>query len=114
VRIRRSGAVQSHAQTLDLVDHLKSSAAPAKVLVTSLCHGCRRPHQWDMTLVSVGTAAPGVITPLNSVEVALEAQGIGRGRDFVISIGLRDKGGVAIKAARGSTLGLHRGKQAIK
>jgi hypothetical protein len=66
-----------------------------------------------MTLVSVGTAAPDVTIALHSVEYALEAQRAGRGRDFVMGIGLQDKRGITSEEARVSTLGLHRGKQAI-
>jgi hypothetical protein len=66
-----------------------------------------------MTIVSVGTAAPGVTIALHSVEDALEAQWAGRGRDFVMGIGLLDKQGITSEEARVSTLGVHRGKQAI-
>jgi hypothetical protein len=43
----------------------------------------------------------------------LKAQGAGRGRDFVIGIGLQDQGGSTGEEARVSTLGLHRGKQPV-
>jgi hypothetical protein len=38
MRIPSPGAVQSYAQILDLVHHLKGSAASAKVMITSLRH----------------------------------------------------------------------------
>jgi hypothetical protein len=91
MRMPSTGAVQSDAQILDLVHHLKGSAAPAQVMVSSLRHSSRRPYEEDMTLVGVGTAAPGVTIALHSVEDALKAQGAGRGRDFVIGIGLQDQ-----------------------
>jgi hypothetical protein len=87
-------AVQSYAQILDFVQHLKGSAAPAKAMITSLRHSSRWPHQENMTLVVVGTTASGVTIALHSVEDALKAPGAGRGRDFVSGIGLQDKGGI--------------------
>jgi hypothetical protein len=50
-----------------------------------------------MTLVGVDTTFPGVTIALHSVEDALKAQGGGRGRDFVIGIGLQDKGRMTSK-----------------
>jgi hypothetical protein len=43
----------------------------------------------------------------------LKAQGAGRGRDFVIGIGLQYKRGSNREEAGVSTLGEHKGKQAI-
>jgi hypothetical protein len=113
MRIPSPGAVQSHTRILDLVHYLKGSAAPGKVMATSLSHSIRRPHEEDMTLVGVGSAAPGVTIALHSVEDSLKAQGAGRSRDFVIGIGLQYKQGSTSEEARVSTLGEHRGKQAI-
>jgi hypothetical protein len=115
MRIPSPCAVQANAQILDVVHYSKGSAAPAKVMVTSFRHRCRRPHMEDMTLVSVGTTAPDVTCTivLHSVKDALKAQGAGRGRDVVISIGLQDKGEISNEETRVSTLGVHKGKQAI-
>jgi hypothetical protein len=66
-----------------------------------------------MTLVGVGTTAPGVTIALHCVEDALKAQGAGRGRDFVIGIGLQYKWEITSEGNRVSTLGVHRGKQAM-
>jgi hypothetical protein len=63
-----------------------------------------------MTLVGVGTTAPGVPIALHSVEDALKARGAGGDRDFVIGIGLQDKGGLTSEETRVSTLGVHRVK----
>jgi hypothetical protein len=82
-------------------------------MITSLRHCSRWPHQENMTLVGVGTTAPGVTIALHSVEDALKAPGAGRGRDFVIGIGLQDKGGITSQETRVSTFGVHRVKQAI-
>jgi hypothetical protein len=66
-----------------------------------------------MTLVGVGTTAPGVTIALHCVEDALKAQGAGRGCDFVIGTGLQDKGGSTSEETRVSALGVYRVKQAI-
>jgi hypothetical protein len=45
-----------------------------------------------MTLVGVGTTAPGVTIAPQSVEDALKAQRARRDRDLIIGIGFQDKG----------------------
>jgi hypothetical protein len=82
-------------------------------MITSLRHCSRWPHQENLTLVGVGTTASGVTIALHSVEDALKAPGAARGRDFVIGIGLQDKGGITSEETRVSTLGVYRVKQAI-
>jgi hypothetical protein len=82
-------------------------------MVTRLRHCSRWPDKVDMTLVGVGTRSLGVIIALHSVENALKAQEAVRGRDFVIGIGLQDKGGMTSEETRVSTLGVHRFKHAI-
>jgi hypothetical protein len=113
MRIPSPGAIQAYAQILDLVPYLKGSAAPAKVMVTNFHQRSGRLHKEDRTLVGVGRAAPGVTIVLHSVKDAFKAQGARRGYDFVISIGLQDKGGISNEETRNSTLGVHRVKQAI-
>jgi hypothetical protein len=73
-------------------------------MVTSFRHLSRWPHKEDMTLSGVGTAAPGVTIALHSVKDTLKAEGAGRGRDFVISIGLQDNGGGTSEETRVCTL----------
>jgi hypothetical protein len=46
------------------------------------------PPQEDMTLVGIGTAAPGVNMTNHTEGDALKAKGAGRGHDFAIDIGL--------------------------
>jgi hypothetical protein len=64
-----------------------------------------------MTFVGVGTTATGVTIALHCVEDALKAEGAGRGGDFVIGIGLQDKGEIASEETRVSTLGVQAGHQ---
>jgi hypothetical protein len=113
MRMPSPGPVQSYAQILDSVHHLERSTVPAKVMVRSFRHPSRRPHKEDMTLVGVGTAASRVTIALHRVEDALKAQWAGRGRDFVMGIGMQDKGGISNEETRVSRFGVHRGKQAI-
>jgi hypothetical protein len=82
-------------------------------MVTSLRHCSWWPHKEDMTLVGVGTAAPGITIALHSMEDALKAQGAGRGRNFVTGIGLQNSRGSTSEETTVCTLGVHRVKQAI-
>jgi hypothetical protein len=66
-----------------------------------------------MTLVGVGTTAPGITIAFHSMEDALKAQWAGRGCDFVIGIGFQNEPGSTSERTRACTLGVHRVKQAI-
>jgi hypothetical protein len=71
------------------------------------------PHQEDVTLACVGTAAPGDAVTFHGIKDALNAQRGWGGSNFIVSIDFRYKRRIASKEATASTLGVHRFEQVV-